>query len=155
MVGASIYEPLKAMTDKATHQGTSVILLNPLLEDRLSSSGVMSVRGRSDRLSFAASFEEIYHFRLLYSGTTFMFPILGSLRMARHAGRKYVLCQRRESGGSEQYVPVGCWIGSEPTPQMISELVPNKVKEKAATGTTTKVSPATPPSPAVEKMPWD
>ena len=62
--------------------------------------------------------QEIYHFRLLYSGTTFMFPILGSLRMTRQAGGRRVLCQRRESGGSEVYEPVGCWLGREPNGQV-------------------------------------
>ena len=37
------------------------------------------MRGRSERIAFAASFVEIYHFRNVYAGTTFMFPILGRL----------------------------------------------------------------------------
>ena len=93
MVGASIYEPLKSMTDRAVAQGAAIILLNPLLQDRQSSSGLMGVRARG-ALAFADSFEEIYTFRLLYSGTTFMFPILGSLRMTRESGGQRVY-QRR------------------------------------------------------------
>ena len=79
MVGGSIYELLRPMIARCEAQGTAVILINPALEDVQSSSGVMGVRGRSERIAFAASFEEIYHFRNVYSGTTFMFPILGRL----------------------------------------------------------------------------
>lgn len=48
-------------------QGTAVVLLNPLLQDRPSSGGVMGVRGRAERIDFAKSFREAYHFRLVYS----------------------------------------------------------------------------------------
>ena len=150
MVGASIYEPLSEMVEKATSMGKAVITLNPLLQDRQSSGGLMSVRGRSERLAFADSFEEIYHFRLLYSGTTFMFPILGALRFANaystpastaggagggdggaheNAPASYVLFQRRESGGQEErYEPVGSFPGREPTVAEISSLVPKAVQ---------------------------
>ena len=95
----------------------------------------MSVRGRSDRMAFAESFHEIYHFRLLYSGTTFMFPILGAIRMTT-AGSvgppTYVLHQRWERGdrtsGSEQYFPVASFVGREPTPEEITKLVPREVR---------------------------
>ena len=40
MVGASIYEPLSEMAEVATSQGTSVVLINPILADKQSSSGV-------------------------------------------------------------------------------------------------------------------
>ena len=59
MVGASVIEPLSEMAAKAVAQGSALILINPLLQDRPSSGGVMSVRGRSDRMAFAASFEEV------------------------------------------------------------------------------------------------
>ncbi|EOD11396.1 hypothetical protein EMIHUDRAFT_452462 [Emiliania huxleyi CCMP1516] len=95
MVGAPIVPPLEALTEAAASQGSAVVLINPLLQDRQSSSGVMGVRGRAERLAFAESFAEIYHFRLLYSGTTFMYPILGALRMARQDGRR-VLYRRLE-----------------------------------------------------------
>jgi len=137
MVGASIFEPLSAMVEQAEAQGAAVILINPLLQDRQSSGGVMSVRGRSERLAFAASFEEIYHFRLLYSGTTFMFPILGAVRMARPPAPStptaalpptYVLFQRRESEGAERYEPVGSFSGREPTAEEITSLLPRRVR---------------------------
>ena len=135
MVGASIYESLSEMVEKAEAQGTSTILINPDLVDRQSANGVMSVRGRSGRIAFAESFEEIYHFRLPYGGTTFMYPILGAVRMTRahsdgDAGRDdalYVLHQRRESDKSEEYDPVGCTPGREPTVGEISALVPSTV----------------------------
>ena len=101
-----------------------------------------SVRGRSERIAFAASFERVYGFRNIYSGTTFMFPILGALRMTRRAAAAgdghghghgdgggggqashHVLFQRREAGGSERYEPVGCWLGREPTAKEMSALV--------------------------------
>jgi len=138
MVGASIHESLSAMVEKAEAQGTAVILINPLLQDRQSSGGVMSVRGRSERLAFAASFEEIYHFRLLYSGTTFMFPVLGAVRMARPSAPvegsapppMYVLFQRRESDGAECYEPIGSFGDREPTTDEITSLVPRTVRKR-------------------------
>lgn len=39
----------------------------------------MQVRGREDRLAFVASYEEVFHFRLLYR-KPFIFPIYGALR---------------------------------------------------------------------------
>ena len=91
----------------------------------------MSVRGRTDRLAFAASFEEIYHFRLLYSGTTFTFPILGAVRMAYEGEghiAPYTLFQRRESGGAESYDPRGAFPGRPPTAGEITQLVPKAVQ---------------------------
>jgi hypothetical protein len=137
MVGASIYPSLSAMTERAAAQGTAVILINPLLNDIQSSSGIMTVRGRSERLAYAATFREIYHFRLLFTTSTFMFPILGALRMSAAAQPQgetplFVLYQRKESGvrrsgGSERYVPVGVF-DEEPTSGEITQLVPREVE---------------------------
>ncbi len=169
-VGASIHEPLRAMTEAAEARGAAIVLLNPLLQDRQSSSGVMGVRGRAERLAFAASFEEVYHFRNIYSGTTFMYPILGSVRMARPggggsggaAGRRSgrrVLYQRRESDGQERYEPVGCWLRREPTAGEITELVPSVVAGVGgAAGEAAAAPPSSAPAPAIgggERMPWD
>lgn len=44
-----------------------------------SAPAVMQVRGREDRLAFVDSYEEVYHFRLLYR-KPFAFPIYGALR---------------------------------------------------------------------------
>ena len=98
MVGASIYEPLSSMVEAAEAKGAAIILINPLLQDRQSSSGLMGVRGRADRMAFAESFEPIYSFRNIYSGTTFMYPILGAVRTTRGPNGHAVLYQRRESG---------------------------------------------------------
>merc|ERR1719247_3492293 len=108
MVGASITEPLSEMVEAAEAQGAAVILINPLLQDRQSSAGVMGVRGRTERLAFASSFEEIYSFRNLYSGTTFMYPILGAERWTRQSGRR-VVYKRHERAGRESYEPAACW----------------------------------------------
>mmetsp|Transcript_65228 Transcript_65228/g.145626 ORF Transcript_65228/g.145626 Transcript_65228/m.145626 type:complete len:122 (-) Transcript_65228:281-646(-) len=121
----------------------------------------MGVRGRSERIDFASRFEEVYHFRLLYSGTTFMFPILGGLRMTRHGGGRHVLFQRREGGGSERYEPVGCWLHREPTREELSQLVPNQVATIEEGGGSSDDAPPTAEvsypavSPTTERMPWD
>lgn len=52
-----------------------VVIINPNLKDRPSSGGVMQVRGRGDRISFAESFKDIYNFRLLYGSSVAFFPI--------------------------------------------------------------------------------
>ena len=165
MVGASIYEPLRAMTEAAEAQGSAIILINPQLQDRQSSSGVMGVRGRAERLAFASSFEDIYTFRNIYSGTTFMYPILGGLRLTRPVGAvsggRRVLYQRRESGGHERYEPVGCWLRREPSASEITELVPNQVVGVGPAGGGAQPAPSSAPAqPASaivkgERMPWD
>jgi len=154
MVGAPIVPPLEALSEAAVSQGSAVVLINPLLQDRQSSSGVMGVRGRAERLAFAESFAEIYHFRLLYSGTTFMYPILGALRMARQDGRR-VLYRRLEGGGGEQYLPVGCWVGREPTPREMSELLPSTVGSGEARGESAAAPPGSATGSADGRMPWD
>ena len=164
MVGASIYEPLSSMVEAAEAKGTAIILINPLLQDRQSSSGLMGVRGRADRMAFAESFEPIYTFRNIYSGTTFMYPILGAVRTTRGPNGHAVLYQRRESGsrtseggGNERYEPVGCWRRREPTTEELTRLVPNKVaavEEVAGGGVKVEVIEK-PVDPSVERMPWD
>jgi hypothetical protein len=165
MVGASIYEPLRAMTEAAEAQGSAIILINPQLQDRQSSSGVMGVRGRAERLAFASSFEDIYTFRNIYSGPTFMYPILGGLRLTRPVGAvsggRRVLYQKRESGGHERYEPVGCWLRREPSASEITELVPNQVVGVGPAGGGAQPAPSSAPAqPASaivkgERMPWD
>ena len=142
------------MADAAEAHGASLVLINPLLQDRQSSGGLMGVRGRSERLAFADSFQEIYHFRLLYSGTTFMFPILGAVRYARPMGESgmpeapssYALFQRREHAGEERYEPVGCFPGREPTTDECTKLVPRTVQPLG--GDAAPVAPDEAPAPA-------
>lgn len=77
MNGHSIMPLLNAFCDAA---GTRpVILVNPLLTDIPSANGVMSVRGRAERMQQVAAFEEIYHFRLIYNKPN-IWPIYGCLR---------------------------------------------------------------------------
>jgi adenylate kinase len=44
-----------------------ILLVNPRLDDIPSANAVMQVRGREERMAYAASYEEIYHFRLIYN----------------------------------------------------------------------------------------
>jgi adenylate kinase len=63
----------------AEEAGKKVVLINPILKDVPSHSGIMGVRGREERLRLQQSFETIYHFRLLYYSGSF-YPIVGALR---------------------------------------------------------------------------
>lgn len=135
MVGGCLMPALSEMADAAG--GRALVLFNPLLQDRPSSAGLMGVRGRAERLAFAESFAEVYHFRLLYSGTTFMYPILGALRMS-HVGRTvakaaeeedsplYVLFRRHQSKDkkSEEYDAVAAFE-AQPEPKILTTLVPS------------------------------
>ena len=77
--GHSLMPSLTAFCDAAGSR--PVVLLNPRLTDIPSANGVMSVRGRQERMEWVASFEEIYHFRLIYNKPA-IFPIYGCLRHA-------------------------------------------------------------------------
>lgn len=79
--GAAIMPALEALVERAEAQGTQVFLLNDKLADIPSAEGLMGVRGRAERREYAASFEEIYHFRLVYNKPLFH-PIYGALRRA-------------------------------------------------------------------------
>ena len=94
MVGASVYEPLSEMV--AAANGRPVILINPRLQDRKSAGGVMGVGGRSKRLAFAASFRQVFHFRLLFKGSQFMFPIRGALRYNLANSDSWTVFEREE-----------------------------------------------------------
>ncbi|CAN0173869.1 unnamed protein product, partial [Hapterophycus canaliculatus] len=73
IAGFSIH-PLLVDTVEAAN-GRPVVIINPNLKDRPSSGGVMQVRGRGDRMSFAESFKDVYNFRLLYGSSVAFFPI--------------------------------------------------------------------------------
>ena len=103
----------------------------------------MGVRGRGERIAFAQSFTEMYHFRNLYSSSTFMYPIRGALRMS-HAGTcgvgscdvgasaTWVLFARRQTGTpddtdgktafTERYEPVGVFA-EPPEPAVVTRLI--------------------------------
>ncbi|KAJ8602782.1 hypothetical protein CTAYLR_002581 [Chrysophaeum taylorii] len=95
MVGCSVVEALQATCRNVGDQ-RPLFLINPKLADIPSPQGVMSVRGRADRLDFAATFQEIYRFRVVVpTGRTF-FPILGALVRAGPR-QPYVLYKRTET----------------------------------------------------------
>ncbi|XP_047308263.1 adenylate kinase 5, chloroplastic isoform X2 [Impatiens glandulifera] len=102
-MGNCIIDDLRAMTDSAGSR--PVILINPRLKDLPGSSGVMQTMGRDKRLEYAASFENCYHFRLLYYAGT-QYPIMGALRMAYP--NEYQLYKRvdeeEEAAGKEKYI---------------------------------------------------
>uniref|UniRef100_A0A7S1BB49 DUF1995 domain-containing protein n=2 Tax=Corethron hystrix TaxID=216773 RepID=A0A7S1BB49_9STRA len=104
-VDASIVEPLQEMVKAAGDR--PVILLNPSLVDRPSSDGQQGVRGRSERIAFAKSFQTIYHMRCLYDSSTGYFPILGAM-LKRGPGEPWVAFRRRDYAQKqgEAYVPV-------------------------------------------------
>jgi adenylate kinase len=120
MVGVSLFDALGGMAEAAAHR--PMVIINPLLDDRPSSGGLMSVRGRAERTKFYESFEQIYTFRLLYSGTDFMFPIRGAIRMSRASGGLYVVYQRLEGDDGERYEPVGVFE-SPPCAESLTRLV--------------------------------
>lgn len=69
----------RVQVEAAEDAKKQIVLINPLLGDMPSHSGIMGVRGREVRLQLADSFKPAYHFRLLYfSGS--MYPIMGAVR---------------------------------------------------------------------------
>lgn len=109
---SSIFGPLQEMTEAAGDR--PVILINADLNDKVSSQGQQSVRGRRERIEFADSFKTIFHFSNLYMSGTSYFPILGSMTKLRPS-EPWVVHQRRErlNGEGEIYVPV---VSSEEKP---------------------------------------
>ena len=97
-----------------------VILFNPDLTDKISAAGQQSVRGRQQRLDFAAQFQTIFHFQNIYVSGTSYFPILGAITKL-HPEEPWVCHQRRDfvDNGGEIYVPgeflltvLGCIVAS-------------------------------------------
>jgi adenylate kinase len=80
--GNSVVPLIAEMVEEA--DGKDIILINPQLADIMSSGGVMSVRGRQERMDFISEFIPAYHFRLLYIGMG-PYPIMGALRYV-HGG---------------------------------------------------------------------
>ena len=81
ITGHSVVPLIADMVEEISLQGGNkrIILINPKLDDIMSSGGVMSVRGRQDRMDFVSRFITAYHFRLLYIGMG-PYPIMGALR---------------------------------------------------------------------------
>ncbi len=79
ITGHSVLPLISEMVDEAQADGKEIIMINPQLGDIMSSGGVMSVRGRQERMDFISTFTTAYHFRLLYIGMG-PYPIMGALR---------------------------------------------------------------------------
>ena len=79
ITGHSVLPLIAEMVEEAGDDGKDIILINPQLADIMSSGGVMSVRGRQERMDFVSEFIPAYHFRLLYIGMG-PYPIMGALR---------------------------------------------------------------------------
>lgn len=82
ITGHSVVPLIADMVEEASSRGDGpkqIVLINPQLNDIMSSGGVMSVRGRQERMDFVSEFIPAYHFRLLYIGMG-PYPIMGALR---------------------------------------------------------------------------
>ena len=106
IVGFSIVPLLDEMVTAA--KGRPVLLINPNLEDVSSSEGIMSVRGRSERLAFAGSFSTIYSYRTLYPSPSVYFPIVGAVVKAGPREPFVTFERQEESCGTSGE----CWEGS-------------------------------------------
>jgi len=93
IIGFSILDDLREMV--AAADGRPMLLINPKLDDIQSSEGKMNVRGRAERIAFAASFREIYHYDTLYPRPGVYFPVVGAVSRAAYR-EPYVVFARRE-----------------------------------------------------------
>jgi adenylate kinase len=96
-----------------------VLLVNPRLVDIPSANSVMQVRGREERMAYAASYEEVYHFRLIYN-KPYHFPIYGCLRHSHGSGAPWELYKRTGRAEEEAYRFVQAF-NKEPDPEQITE----------------------------------
>jgi adenylate kinase len=132
IVGNSIVPLLQDMVEAAN--GRPVILINGRMGDVQSSAGVMSYRGRADRLDFVDEFRECFHFSLVVPPGRTFFPILGAvcrpfldcpyalyrrLELCTEENRVFANSVERAAAAKsgdlvEKYEPVGCY-GDMPT----------------------------------------
>ena len=132
IVGNSIVPLLQDMVEAA--KGRPVILINGRMGDVQSSAGVMSYRGRADRLDFVDEFRECFHFSLVVPPGRTFFPILGAvcrpfldcpyalyrrLELCTEENRVFANSVERAAAAKsgdlvEKYEPVGCY-GDMPT----------------------------------------
>jgi len=119
ITGCSIIQLLEEMC--AVAGARPIVIINPKLGDIMSSSGVMSYRGREERIQFVSTFKPIHHFRLLYK-KPFFYPIYGALRMSY--GGPWVVYRREgdPDSGVEEYV-LAEKFPSEPDPEQITRVV--------------------------------
>eukprot|EP00899_Mesostigma_viride_P011983 jgi/Mesvir1/20786/Mv07896-RA.1 len=118
IVGHSI---IPLLQDMLTAVGDRpMILINPNLNDIPSAGGVMQVRGRDKRIEFASTFEDAYHFRLLYRSGAEMYPIYGALRY--FFGHPWEVYKRNYLGqGEEEYVFARAY-NTEPSRSAITDV---------------------------------
>ena len=104
-VESSIIGGLSEMVDAAGDR--PVIIVNPDLDDKVSSQGQQNIRGRKQRMEFRDSFKSVYHFQNIYISGTSYFPILGAVNKPSHKD-PWVTYQRRDrvNNGGEIYVPI-------------------------------------------------
>lgn len=93
-----------------------VILLNPKVGDVASSSNVMSIRGRAERMAVWESFKIVYAFRLLYKKPYF-YPIYGALRYTY--GSSWDIYKREGKMKTEKYTYLRSFF-EEPGPEQIT-----------------------------------
>ena len=102
IVGHSIMPKLEAFVERCEAGNKQVVLLNDKLDDIPSSEGVMGVRGRQERRDYAATFKDLYHFRLVFKKPYF-YPIYGAVRKA--FGHPWQIYKRRKiTQKTEEYV---------------------------------------------------
>jgi hypothetical protein len=75
--------------------GRPMILFNPKLDDIKSTEDVMSVRGRAERMAFAASWKPIYSYKTVYPSPSVYYPIVGAVCKAGPR-EPYVAFERQE-----------------------------------------------------------
>lgn len=119
ITGHSVLPYLQAFDEAAGAR--PVLLVNARLVDIPSANAVMQVRGREERMAYAASFEEVYHFRLIYN-KPFHFPIYGCLRHAHGSGAPWELYKRTGRGEDEAYRFAEAF-DKEPDPEQITEAI--------------------------------
>mmetsp|Transcript_22625 Transcript_22625/g.67879 ORF Transcript_22625/g.67879 Transcript_22625/m.67879 type:complete len:473 (-) Transcript_22625:45-1463(-) len=153
IVGSSIVPLLAEMVDAAA--GRPIVTINARLDDIQSSAGVMSYRGRADRLDFVDAWQEAFHFSLVVPPGRTFFPILGAVCRPL-LGAPYALYQREEfsrvknqrfadsraryaaaKAGEliEKYVPIGCF---EDMPDAKVQKLAFREEAKRLTGVTEK-----------------
>ncbi|KAL6965555.1 adenylate kinase [Sarracenia purpurea var. burkii] len=125
-VGNCIIDDLRAMTDAAANR--PVILVNPRLKDLPASSGIMQTMGRDKRLEYAASFENCYHFRLLYYAGT-QYPIMGALRMSYPYG--YELYKRMDEPSRKEKYVILSTFAERPNVDEINDAFEGKPRNQA------------------------
>ncbi|KAG8468809.1 hypothetical protein KFE25_007327 [Diacronema lutheri] len=119
MQGVCIVGPLQRLVADAEAVGAKVCLVNPALRDIPSAAGVMQVKGRAERIAFAASFADVYTFRCLFFAGRFAFPIVGALRYSLADAPFWTVYRRLEGedrtgvpGVSERYEPVAAYAAA-------------------------------------------